>query len=146
MTDMETLIAPVNAGSPIVIRYEQGSRFDVQIRSHHLSVDQTTRGGGDDTAPEPIELLGASLGSCIAYYVSQFCRARALPCDDLVVTVDQRMTEAPRRIARFVVGVSLPASIPERYLGAVDRVIRSCPAHNTLALGAEVDVSVAHHI
>jgi uncharacterized OsmC-like protein len=145
MNDMETLIAPPKAASPIVIRYEEGARFDVQIRSHHLTVDQTTRGGGDDTAPEPIELLGASLGSCIAYYISQFCRARSLPCDDLVVTVNQRMADAPRRVASFVVGVSLPPSIPERYLEAVERVIRSCPAHNTLALGARVDVSVTQH-
>jgi len=141
---MQTLIAPPKARPPIVIRHEEGGRFDVQIRSHHLSVDQTTRGGGDDTAPEPIELLGASLGSCIAYYVCQFCRARSLPCDDVVVTVHQRMAEAPRRIATFVVDVSLPTAIPEHYLEAVERVVRSCPAHNTLALGAQIDVSVEH--
>jgi len=144
---METLMKPPTAAAPIaapiVVTHGSGVRFDIQIRSHRIVVDQTSRGGGDDVGPEPIELLGAALGSCIAYYVSQFCRARSLPCDDLVVTVDQRMADAPSRIAAFAVRVVLPAPFPERYLDAIERVVRSCPAHNTLATGARIDVSAS---
>ena len=142
MTNMETLIEQRKRPAPIVIVHESGVRFDVRIRSHRLTVDQTIRGGGDDGGPEPIELLGAALGSCIAYYIHQFCRARSLPCDGLVVSVDQQMADAPRRVAKFDVGVSLPDAFPERYLEAIERVVRSCPVHNTLASGARIEMSV----
>ena len=130
------------AGAPMVVTHESRARFAVQIRSHRLVVDQTLRGGGDDAGPEPIELLGAALGSCVAYYIAEFCRARSLSSDGMVVTVRQHMASDPRRVAEFVIAVSLPASFPERYLETVERVARSCPVHNTLMHGAGVAVSV----
>lgn len=142
---METLTQSSTHAAPIVIVHDSGVRFDVQIRSHRLVVDQTIRGGGDDAGPEPIELLGAALGSCIAYYIHQFCRARSLPCTGLVVSVEQQMADAPRRIAKFEVRVSLPTAFPERYLEAIERVVRTCPAHNTLASGARIEMTVTRH-
>jgi len=142
---METLMQPSIGTAPIVIVHESGVRFDVRIRSHRLSVDQTIRGGGDDAGPEPIELLGAALGSCIAYYIHQFCRARSLACEGMIVSVDQQMADNPRRIAKFEVAVSLPGSFPGCYLEAIERVVRSCPAHNTLASGARIEMSVTRH-
>ena len=130
------------AGSPIVVTHEARARFAIQIRSHRLVVDQTPRGGGDDAGPEPIELLGAALGSCIAYYVAEFCRARSISSEGMVVSVQQHTAKDPHRVTEFAVAVSLPASFPPRYVEMVERVARSCPAHNTLAHGASVAVSV----
>ena len=138
---MKTLISPPGV-APIVVRHATNAQFDIQIRGHRLVVDQTTKGGGEDVGPEPIELLGAALGSCVAYYVNQFCRARALESDGLEVTVDHRMVDTPRRVGRFAVAVRLPAALPERYMEMIERVARSCPAHNTLVRGADVDVTI----
>ena len=62
------------ASHATVVTHVSGERFAIQIRSHQIMVDQTLAGGGSDSAPTPIELLGASLGSCVAYYVRHFCR------------------------------------------------------------------------
>lgn len=135
---METL----NDAGPIVVRHDAGARFEIQIRDHRLIVDQTVRGGGENAGPEPIELLGAALGSCVAYYVDKFCRARSLSCDEMVITVEQQMADHPRRIARFSVHVSLPDSFPGKYVEAIERVVQGCPAYNTLVRGAEVGLRV----
>jgi uncharacterized OsmC-like protein len=37
----------------------------------------------------------------------------------------------------------MPEQLPPQYAAMLDRVARSCPAHNTLAHGAEIDVQVA---
>jgi putative redox protein len=52
---------------PIVVTHEGGVRFAANVRSHRVVVDQPYQGGGTDTAPAPIELLGVSLGTCVAY-------------------------------------------------------------------------------
>lgn len=126
----------------IIVTHEEGVRFSAQIRSHRVTVDQTHRGGGTDTAPSPIELLGASLGTCIAYYLQQFCHARKVSIGGLRVEVEQQGVKNPNRVARFVVHVVLPLDFPEMYAGMIDHVVKTCPAHNTLAHGAEVDVNV----
>jgi putative redox protein len=131
-----------HARTPIVVKHEGGVRFAAEIRSHTVLVDQPHRGGGEDSAPSPIELLGAALGTCVALYVQQFCHARGLPYEGLRVEVEQRSAASPSRIEQFVVHVSLPVELPAHYAALIDRVARSCPAHNTLSLGAEVAVTI----
>ncbi|HTJ20834.1 MAG TPA: OsmC family protein [Gemmatimonadaceae bacterium] len=128
--------------SPIVVTHDGGVKFSAQIRSHRVIVDQPIRGGGEDTGPAPIELLGASLGTCVALYVQQFCHVRGLPYDGMRVEVEQFGTGNPNRIGTFAVRVLLAHELPEEYAAMLERVARSCPAHNTLVNGAEVHVTI----
>jgi uncharacterized OsmC-like protein len=130
------------ARAPIVVTHEGALRFAAQIRTHRLIADQPERGGGEDSGPSPIELLGASLGTCVAFYVQQFCHARGLAYEGLRVEVEQHSATNPSRVAQFTVRVILPAELPEPYGEMLERVARSCPAHNTLTHGAEVAVMI----
>jgi putative redox protein len=130
------------ARAPIVVTHEEGVRFAAQVRSHRIVVDQPIRGGGGDSGPSPIELLGTALGTCVALYVQQFLQARELPYDGLRVEVEQHGAANPGRIGRFVVRVLLARELPEHYAAMLERVAQSCPAHNTLVHGAEVEVLV----
>ena len=123
------------------VTHLSGVRFAIKIRTHEIVVDQTLAGGGADTAPSPLELLGASLGSCVAYYVHQFLHVRGLPADGLKVNVSQTRGVDPTRIDSFSVEVILPAGIPDRYMSLLERVIDACPAHNTLSRGARIGVT-----
>lgn len=129
-----------HARSPMVVTHEGGVRFAAQIRGHRLVVDQPAAGGGEDSAPMPLELLGASLGTCVALYVQQFCQARGLPYEGMQVEVDPQ--GARGRIGRFDVRVKLPEALPPQYAQLLERVARSCPAHNTLVHGSEVAVQI----
>lgn len=131
------------AASPaVMITHEGGLKFAAQVRSHRIVVDQPERAGGDDAGPMPIELLGAALGTCIALYVQQFCLSRGLPYEGMQVTVEQRGAQNPSRIGEFVVRVAMPTELPEPYAALLERVVRSCPAHNTLHQGATVTVRI----
>jgi len=125
---------------PMVITHEGGVKFAAQIRGHRVLVDQPAAGGGEDSAPMPLELLGASLGTCVALYVQQFCQARGLPYAGMRVEVDSRGAQG--RIGQFDVRVTLPEALPAHYAQMLERVARSCPAHNTLVHGAEVAVQI----
>jgi len=127
---------------PMVITHEGGVTFAAQIREHRILVDQPAGGGGEDSAPMPLELLGASLGTCVALYVQQFCHARGLPYQGMRVEVDPQGAQS--RIGRFDVRVVLPVPLPPRYAEMLERVARSCPAHNTLSHGAEIAVAIEH--
>ena len=135
-------MASTSLPQPIVVTHQGGVRFAAQIRSHRVLVDQPVHGGGDDTAPAPIELLGASLGTCIALYVQQFCQVRGLSYEGMRVEIETVGAANPNRIGRFVARVVLPTELPRQYAEVIERVARSCPAHNTLAHGADVTVSV----
>jgi putative redox protein len=128
--------------APIVVTHDSGVRFTATIREHRIIVDQPVRGGGEDAGPSPIELLGASLGTCIALYVQQFCAARNLPHDGLRVEVVQHGAANPNRVGKFAARVILADELPQQYMAMLERVAQSCPAHNTLVHGAAVDVVI----
>ncbi len=101
----------------MVITHEGGVKFAAQIRQHRLLVDQPAGGGGEDSAPMPLELLGASLGTCVALYVQQFCHTRGLPYEGMRVEVVPRGAQG--RIGRFNVRVVLPQELPLRLIGRI---------------------------
>ena len=127
---------------PIVVTHEGGVKFAVQIRSHHIIVDQPLSASGHDAGPTPLELLGASLGTCVALYVQQFFRVRGIGHPGMRVEVEQHNAAHPTRVGHFVAHVILPADLPEGMRELVERVAQNCPVHNTLVHGAEVRVEI----
>ena len=85
---------------PMIITHVGGVQFAAQVRSHRVLVDQPLRGGGADAGPSPIELLGVSLGTCVALYVQQFCQSRGLPYDGMRVELQQRRVRGKGRASR----------------------------------------------
>lgn len=118
--------------SPIVVTHAHGMRFVAQVRSHQLVVDQPLAAGGEDRGPMPLELLGVSLGSCVALYARQFLEARGIDSSGLRVEVQQHWARNPNRVAEFAVRIVLGTAISPAYRDLLERAARSCPAHHTL--------------
>jgi len=119
-----------------------GLRFVAEIRGHRIATDQPGFGGGADSAPMPLELMTASLGSCIALYVERFLAARGIAADGLRVEVEAIPAAHPKRIGRFDVRIVLPDGVPEAYLPMLERVATNCPAHHTLTQPPEIGIEL----
>jgi uncharacterized OsmC-like protein len=135
-------MAPSDLSAPITVTHEDGVRFVARARTHEIPTDQKLSAGGEDSAPTPLELIAAGLGTCIALYVHQFCHVRELPCEGLMVEVRHQIETSPWRIGKFLVRLTLPADLPPEYRTMISRVVRTCPAHNTLVHGAGVTVDI----
>ena len=126
----------------LVVTYDGGMRYAAEIRGHRIETDQPVHGRGEDSAPMPLELLTAALGTCIALYVRQFCLARSIPTEGMRIEVAARPDGPPKRIGRFEVRVVLPEHVPEEYRTMLERVARTCPVHNTLAHAPELEIEI----
>ena len=115
-----------------------GLQFTARVRGHEVRTDQPVTAGGEDTAPTPLELIGVALGSCIALYVTQFCRTRNIATSGLRVAITQATAKNPYRVGRYDVHVTLPDNFPAEYRPAVHRVVETCAVHNTLMHPPEI--------
>jgi putative redox protein len=132
---------------PLVkVTWDGAVRFTADIRGHKVHVDQPRQGGGEDSAPGPLELLPASLGTCVAYFVQQFLATRGVDTTGLEVEVGVMGAANPHRIGRFDVRVVLPGGVPERYREHVARVAETCTVHHTLTNHPEILVEVAEGV
>lgn len=127
---------------PIVVSWDGGARFTADVRGHKVVVDQPEKGGGEDSAPMPVELLPTSLGTCIALYVQRFLATRQLDASGLTVEVTSVGAPNPNRIARLGVEVKIPGGVPAKYHDAVRRAAEGCTVHHTLTHAPEIVVEI----
>ncbi len=127
---------------PITVTWDGGLRFTADIRGHKVTVDQPAKAGGADSAPMPVELLPASLGTCVALYVQQFLATRGLDFTGMTVAVTAVGAAQPNRLARFDLEVKIPGGVPEKYRDAVQRAAEGCTVHHTLTHAPEIAVTI----
>lgn len=122
-----------------------GDRYTIDVRGHHLLVDQPVDLGGEDLAPTPIELFVASLGACIAYYGGRFLARHGIDRTGLRVVTEFELTTAPNRVGTIHVEVVPPENMPENLRPALRAVVSRCTVHNSLEFKPQVTIHVAEH-
>jgi uncharacterized OsmC-like protein len=126
----------------VLVTWDGGLRFTADVRGHRITVDQPRGAGGDDSAPMPVELLPAALGTCVALYVERFLSTRGLDPAGMTVTVDSAGATNPNRLGRFDVRVTVPGGVPDHYREAVRRAAEGCTVHHTLSHVPEIAVEI----
>ena len=106
-------------------------RHMVDIRSHHVSVDEPVDAGGDDTAPSPQELLAASLASCTAITMEMYAQRKGW--DLGYVEVEVEYTPAERGCpTKFELIMRLPEDASDEQMERLRIIAAKCPVHRTL--------------
>jgi uncharacterized OsmC-like protein len=107
-------------------------KFQAECGNHRVIADQPIEDGGSDAGMSPVELLVASLGTCIGYYVTVFCQRRKISSDGLKVELDWQFAENPHRIGSIEARITLPIKLDEKDRAGLLRMARGCTVHNTL--------------
>jgi putative redox protein len=119
------------------VELHAGLKVDVDIRTHHLTVDEPRGLGGTDEGPSPVELLLASLIACQAITYRMWAMKLGMALDTVVVEgdgdIDLRgllgVDDAIRSgfsALRLRVRLDGPEP-PERYRELADAVDGHCP-------------------
>lgn len=126
----------------MVVRHEEGDRFQVSIRGHRFVIDQPVEDGGTDAGPTPTELFVAGLASCVGFYAGRFLRRHGLRVEGLRVDCTYVFAEdRPARVASITLAVhapGLPASNREAFLAVIDH----CTVHNSMRMTPDVRIEV----
>ncbi len=106
-------------------------RHSVQVRDHQLTVDETLDQGGEDTGPDPQELLAVSLASCTAITIEMYAARKGWDVGHIEVAVE--FTPAERGCpTKFELIIRLPDDLPEEQAERLRVIAAKCPVHRTL--------------
>ncbi len=115
---------------------------------HHITVDATKAGGGDDRGPKPIELLLTALAGCTAMDVLSILQKKSEPIEGLDVYVEgTRASEHPMiytdvEVVYRVRGNVNPSSV-ERAIKLSET--KYCGAHAMLEKSARITTRYEIH-
>jgi len=128
----------------VITTYHKGDMlFETQLGSHTLEIDVPESMGGKDRGPQPPEIFVASLGSCVAALVANYCNKSGLSTEDLTVDVMYEKASDPTRLADVKVRVDLPHADISNREEAIRRVADRCPVHQTICTLEGVDIEIS---
>ena len=96
------------------ITFEGNKKVKVRVKDFDIWTDQPKEQGGDSSAPTPIDLFLASLGSCSGVFVLNFLKQHALP-ENVYLTMDPVWNINEYVIDKINVVIHVPAGFPEKY-------------------------------
>jgi len=109
--------------------------FETELGNHTVTIDVPASMGGSDRAPTPPEYFVASLGSCVAAFVANYCKQHGIDSTGLAVDVSFDKVENPTRLTNIGVKVRLPRAECGKRRDALMRVAEHCPVHETIEMG-----------
>ncbi|WP_031480224.1 OsmC family protein [Maridesulfovibrio frigidus] len=110
----------------IEIEFGSGKKLKATGEDFVINTDQPVAGGGEGSAPNPLDLFISSLATCAAHYARKFCDSRDLSIDGLSLTVEYDQHPETAMISKVQYQLSLPEGFPEKYKAALLRTIDLC--------------------
>jgi putative redox protein len=103
----------------------------IDIRQHHLTIDEGHDHGGDDEGPNPQELLAAALASCTAVTMEMYAKHKGWEIGP--VEVQCEYTPAERGCpTKFKLALRLPPGLSDEQIERLGVIAAKCPVHRTL--------------
>jgi putative redox protein len=104
---------------------------DIDVREHRIQADEPQENGGHDEAPNPQELLAASLASCTAITMEMYAKRKGWDIGEIEVEAEYAPAErgAP---TRFKLVLRLPKDLTPEQVERLQVIAAKCPIHRTL--------------
>jgi len=136
--------APAAVEGRVEVSYLDGESYLATTRGQVVVADQPVAAGGADAAMTPVELLIASLGSCVAFYAGRYLQRHGLDRSGLQVITEFIMaSDRPARVSEIRMRISVPAGVPPEREKALLAVASHCTVHNTLGHPPAVTLTLA---
>jgi ribosomal protein S12 methylthiotransferase accessory factor len=112
--------------STMTVSFPGGKRVDAEYGGFTIRTDQSPKGGGEGSAPQPFDLFLASIATCAGIFVKGYCDARELATEGLALEMEIERDEEQHRVARLVLEIRLPEGFPEKHRAGVIRAAEHC--------------------
>lgn len=114
-------------------------QYKIRIGKHELIADAPEAFGGDDSGPEPHDLLAASLAACTALTLTMYAKRKGMQLDDVRVAIDHGQQEGAYELRRRI--ELLGQLSPEDRERLLD-IANKCPVHKTLSGAIRIQTDV----
>lgn len=122
-----------------------GTAVELSNGRHHWRADEPMDVGGEDTGPNPYELLLGSLAACTCITLALYCRHKGIQLESVEATYDFGRVHAKDceecddadagLIDRIESHVTIRGDFDDAQRARLSQIVSRCPVHKTLEKG-----------
>ncbi|MFL5800586.1 MAG: OsmC family protein [Roseiflexaceae bacterium] len=124
----------------VIVRSLDNLRQEIAAGPHTLYADEPADSGGDDSGPDPYELLLAALGACTSMTLTLYARRKRWPLENVEVRLSHRRDYAQdcadcseaAKIDFIERRITLHGGLDEAQRARLLEIAEKCPVHRTL--------------
>jgi len=112
----------------------------IDIGRHQLLTDLTPEFGGEDSGPEPHDILAAALAACTTLTVTLYAKRKGYALDEVQVAIrhgQEGAAYALHRTIRYLGGLS------DEEKARLTDIANKCPVHKTLS--GQINITTEMH-
>lgn len=111
----------------------QPYRQVITAGNHTFYADTRPDNGGQDTAPNPHELLLGALGACTSMTLQMYARCRGYPLEEVSVKLDEGKAQtASGTVPSISKTIELKGPLSQQELDDLKRVAEKCPVNKLI--------------
>jgi putative redox protein len=132
----------------VIVRSLDNLHQEIAAGPHTLYADEPADSGGDDSGPDPYELLLGALGACTSMTLTLYARRKRWPLEGVEVRLSHRRdyaqdcADCDQRATQIDVierRITLRGELDESQRARLLEIAEKCPVHRTLTGTIRVD-------
>ncbi len=118
---------------------QQPYRQIIQTPGHAIFADVTPDKGGQDTAPDPHQLLLGAWGACTNMTLQMYANRKGWPLDEVVVTLSEtKAANTPSNKPLIEKNIQLRGNLTQDQVDTLKRVAEKCPVNQLIMKDKDV--------
>jgi putative redox protein len=127
--------------SSVIVRSLDNFRHQIDAGPHTFYADEPADVGGDDSGPDPYELLLSALGACTSMTLRMYANRKGIPLESVEVRLRhtreylkdcEECDKEPRQIDVIIRKITLHGQLEQAQRQRLLEIAEKCPVHRTL--------------
>lgn len=118
-------------------------RQRISVDAHELFADVDASVGGENSAPDPHDLLDSSLAACTAITLSMYAKRRGIPLSGIDIGVERDASKEKNGEYNLVLNIQFVGSLSDEQKQQLLGIIEKCPIHKLLS-HATINITTHH--
>ena len=138
----------------IIAHSIQNYQVEIKARDHLWMADEPLEARGDDSGPNPYELLLGALAACKIITVQMYAQRKKWPLTGIKIQLTNRRIHArdcddcesqPNTLIDLIEGeISFEGDLTSEQLSRLHEISNRCPVHRTLLSETKIAVDIPH--